>query len=194
MDVLRMWALILISCLPAAVIGLLFDEHLEALFYKPVPVAMALLVFGAAFLLLEHRLKGREFAVQTLEQLSPRLALYIGLFQVLAAVFPGTSRSGATIVGALLLGISRTVAAEYTFFLAIPVMFGASLLKALRFDGALSGQEGLLLTVGSLVAFGVSVLALRFLIQYVKKRDFVIFGWYRIALAAAVLLYFGFFA
>ena len=190
-DIWILWFKILVSCVPAAVIGILFDDELDALFYNPVSVSSALIVFGIAFIVIENRNRNRTPKVTGLSQITYQTALLIGVFQVIAAVFPGTSRSGATIVGALLIGVSRTVAAEYTFFLAIPVMFGASLLKLLKFGFAFTGTEFLLLTVGMAVSFAVSVFALRFLLGYVRKHDFRVFGWYRIALGIVVLLCLG---
>ncbi len=189
-DIWILWSKILVSCVPAAVIGLLFDDVLNALFYNPTCVALALILFGVAFLVIENWNKGRRPKVRKLSQITYQTALLIGVFQVIAAVFPGTSRSGATIVGALLIGVSRTVAAEYTFFLAIPVMFGASLLKVIKFGAAFTSSELTLLLVGMIVSFVVSLFVLRFLMGYIKKHDFKIFGWYRIVLGAVVLIYF----
>lgn len=191
MDIMTLWFKILISCVPAAVIGILFDEVFEKLFYNPVCIAIALIVFGVAFIMIETWNKGRKAKVNSLAEITYQTALLIGVFQVIAAIFPGTSRSGATIVGALLIGVSRTVAAEYTFFLAIPVMFGASLLKVVKFGFDFTGLELALLFIGTAVAFIVSVFILRFLMGYIKKHDFKIFGWYRIVLGIIVLLYFG---
>ena len=190
-DIWILWFKILVSCVPAAVIGILFDDVFDALFYNPVCVAIALIVFGVAFIIIENWNKERQPKVRKLSQITYQTALMIGVFQVIAAVFPGTSRSGATIVGALLIGVSRTVAAEYTFFLAIPVMFGASLLKVVKFGFAFTSLELTLLIVGTVVSFIVSLFVLRFLMGYIKKHDFKVFGWYRIALGAVVLLYFG---
>lgn len=190
MDILTLWFKILAACIPAAVIGVLFDDELDALFYHWYVVAGALIVFGVAFLVVENWNKGRKPAVTQLSQLSYQAALMIGAFQLLAAVFPGTSRSGATIVGALLIGISRPVAAEFTFFLAIPVMFGASLLKLLKFGMAFSSTELIALAAAMLTAFAVSVVVIKFLLSYIKKHDFKVFGWYRIALGALVFFYF----
>lgn len=189
-DVWALWFRILVSCVPAAVIGILFDDELDALFYNPVSVSLALIVFGIAFLVIEERNKGKSPKVTKLSQITYQTAAWIGVFQVIAAVFPGTSRSGATIVGALLIGVSRTVAAEYTFFLAIPVMFGASLLKIVKFGFGFTSMELALLLTGMAVSFVVSVFVLRFLMGYIKKHDFKVFGWYRIALGTVVLLYF----
>lgn len=186
-----LWFKILVSCVPAAVIGILFDDVFNELFYNPASVAIALIVFGVAFIVIENWNKGRRPRVRKLSQITYQTALLIGVFQVIAAVFPGTSRSGATIVGALLIGVSRTVAAEYTFFLAIPVMFGASLLKVVKFGFEFTSLELTLLIVGTLVSFIVSLFVLRFLMGYIKKHNFKIFGWYRIFLGIVVLLYFG---
>lgn len=192
-DIFEMWIKIVIACIPAAIIGLKFDDELNALFYNPTCVALALIAFGVAFLVIEKWNKGRKPKIRSLAELTYTSALLIGIFQVLAAVFPGTSRSGATIIGALLIGVSRTVAAEFTFFLAIPVMFGASLLKIVKFllaGTAISAMEIFLLLIGMVVAFVVSVLVIRFLMDYIKKHDFTVFGWYRIVLGVIVLLYF----
>ena len=187
-DIWALWFKILVSTIPAAVIGLLFDDLFNALFYNPVCVAMALIVFGIAFIIIERWHKGRTFEINSLSEITYKTALLIGIFQVIAAIFPGTSRSGATIVGALLIGVSRTVAAEYTFFLAIPVMFGASLLKVVKFGFSFTALEIGVLITGTFVSFAVSLLAVRFLMEYVKKHDFQLFGWYRIILGAIVLV------
>lgn len=189
-DIFVLWFKILAACVPAAVIGLVFDDVLDALFYNPWCVAIALIVFGIAFIVIENRNKNTTPKITELNQITYQTAFLIGVFQLLAAVFPGTSRSGATIAGALLIGVSRTVAAEFTFFLAIPVMLGASLLKVLKFEGPITGAETTILLVGMVVAFVVSVLVIRFLMSYIKKHDFKVFGWYRIVLGAAVLIYF----
>lgn len=189
-DIFVLWFKILAACIPAAVIGLAFDDVLDALFYNPWCVAIALIVFGIAFIVIENRNKNAVPKIRELHQITYQTAFLIGIFQLLAAVFPGTSRSGATIVGALLIGVSRTVAAEFTFFLAIPVMLGASLLKVLKFEGPITSAETIILLVGMVVAFLVSVFVIRFLMGYIKKHDFKVFGWYRIALGAAVLGYF----
>lgn len=191
MDIVMLWLKILVACVPAAVIGLLFSERFEALFYNYTTVAIALIVFGIAFLIIETRHQGKRAQVNSLSEITFQLALLIGVFQLIAAIFPGTSRSGATIVGALLLGVSRTVAAEFTFFLAIPVMFGASLLKIVQFGFHFTGMEAAILLTGMIVAFVVSVLVIKFLMGYIKKHDFKVFGWYRIVLGIIVLLYFG---
>lgn len=189
MDIMKLWFHILVSCVPAAVIGVLLDDVFDALFYNYFCVALALIVFGVAFLVIENWNKGRSPKITALADISYQTALLIGVFQLIAAIFPGTSRSGATIVGALLIGVSRTVAAEYTFFLAIPVMFGASLLKVVKFGFDFTGLELALLLIGTLVAFLVSLFVLRFLMGYIKKHDFKVFGWYRIALGILVLAY-----
>lgn len=191
MDIVILWLKILVSCVPAAVIGLLFDDVFNALFYNYFCVAVALIVFGVAFLVIESWNKNRTPKVMALADITYQTAFLIGAFQLIAAVFPGTSRSGATIVGALLIGVSRTVAAEYTFFLAIPVMFGASLLKVVKFGFAFTSLELLLLFAGCLTAFVVSLAVLKFLMGYIKRHDFKVFGWYRIVLGVLVLLYFG---
>ncbi|MFG6339009.1 MAG: undecaprenyl-diphosphate phosphatase [Lachnospiraceae bacterium] len=189
-NIFVLWFKILVACVPAAVVGLAFDDVLDALFYNPWCVAVALIVFGIAFILIENRNKKMTPRITELGDITYQTALMIGVFQLIAAVFPGTSRSGATIVGALLIGVSRTVAAEFTFFLAIPVMLGASLLKLLKFGFSFTGEELVILVVGMAVAFVVSVAVIRFLMGYIKKHDFKVFGWYRIALGALVLLYF----
>ncbi|MBD5503156.1 MAG: undecaprenyl-diphosphate phosphatase [Lachnospiraceae bacterium] len=189
-DIFVLWFKILVACIPAAVIGLAFDDVLDALFYNPWCVSIALIVFGIAFIVIENRNRSMKPKIRELSQITYQTALMIGVFQLLAAIFPGTSRSGATIVGALMIGVSRTVAAEFTFFLAIPVMLGASLLKIVKFGFNFTGAEAVILLVGMAVAFIVSVIVIRFLMGYIKKHDFKVFGWYRIVLGAAVLLYF----
>ena len=189
-DIFTLWFKILVACVPAAVIGLAFDDVLDALFYNPWCVAIALIVFGIAFIVIENKNKNASPQITELGQITYRTAFMIGVFQLIAAVFPGTSRSGATIVGALLIGVSRTVAAEFTFFLAIPVMLGASLLKIVKFGFDFTGAEAAILLTGMVSAFIVSVIVIRFLMGYIKKHDFKVFGWYRILLGAAVLLYF----
>lgn len=190
MRIINLWIKIIVACIPAAIIGLLFDDKINALFYNPTSVSIALIVFGVLFIVIENRNRRMRPRVTKLGQLTYQTAIIIGLFQVLAAVFPGTSRSGATIIGALLIGVSRTVAAEFTFFLAIPVMFGASLLKLVKFGFHFSGSEIGILVVGMVSAFIVSVIVIRFLMGYIKKHDFKVFGWYRIVLGIIVLLYF----
>ena len=189
-DTFSMWFKIVVACLPAAVVGLLFDDQLNALFYNPTTVAIMLIVFGILFIVVENYNKGKRPIINSLADITYTTAIIIGIWQLIAAVFPGTSRSGATIVGALLIGVSRTVAAEFTFFLAIPVMFGASALKLLKFGFSFTGNELILLVVGLVVAFVVSVIAIKFLMTYIKKNDFKVFGWYRIVLGIIVLAYF----
>ena len=191
-DIWQMWFKIIVACLPAAVVGVLFDEFFESLFYNGVCVAIALIVFGVGFILIENRNKGALVKINSLNEITYKTALIIGGFQLIAAIFPGTSRSGATILGALMIGVSRTVAAEFTFFLAIPVMFGASLLKIVKFGLTFTGNEMMILTAGMVTAFIVSVIVIKFLMGYIKKHDFKIFGWYRIILGILVLLYFCF--
>ena len=188
-NILNLWGKILVACIPAAIVGVLFDEVFEKLFYNYVCVAIALIVFGIAFIIIENKNKGKNSKINSLAELSYNTVLLIGIFQLIAAIFPGTSRSGATIVGALLLGVSRTVAAEFTFFLAIPVMFGASLLKLVKFSFAFTGMELAILLVGMIVAFITSMFIIKFLMSYIKKHDFKVFGWYRIVLGIIVLLY-----
>lgn len=190
METISMWLKILVSCIPAAIVGLLFDDEIDALFYNWQTVSVMLILFGIFFILIERYNRKKEPVMNSLNSLTYRAAVIIGLFQLIAAVFPGTSRSGATILGALLIGVSRTVAAEYTFFLAIPVMFGASALKLVKFGFDFTGQEFAILAVGMISAFVVSVLAIKFLMGYIKKHDFTVFGWYRIVLGALVILYF----
>lgn len=189
-DTLTMWLKIIVSCVPAAIVGVFFDDELEAVFYNWQTVSAALIIFGILFIIIEKRNKGREPRINSINDISYKTAAIIGIFQLIAAIFPGTSRSGATIVGALLIGVSRSVAAEYTFFLAVPVMFGASALKLVKFGFDFTSQELLILFVGLAVAFAVSILAIKFLMSYIKKHDFTVFGWYRIVLGAAVILYF----
>lgn len=189
-NILSLWGKILVACVPAAIVGVLFDEFFEKLFYNYVCVAIALIVFGIAFIVIENKNKGKSSKINSLAELSYNTVLLIGIFQLIAAIFPGTSRSGATIVGALLLGVSRTVAAEFTFFLAIPVMFGASLLKLVKFNFAFTGMELTILLVGMLVAFITSMFIIKFLMSYIKKHDFKVFGWYRIVLGIIVIFYF----
>lgn len=187
-DKFSMWFKILVACVPAAVVGVLFDDFLDELFYNYICVAIALIIFGVAFIVVEKFIKGKTPILTNLDELTYPQAFLIGAFQLVAAVFPGTSRSGATIVGSLAVGISREVAATFTFFLAIPVMLGASLLKILKYDGDVSGNEIALLLVGMVVAFVVSFVVIKWLMSYIKKNDFKPFGWYRIVLGALVLI------
>jgi undecaprenyl-diphosphatase len=193
-----LWGKIIVSCLPAAVIGIPFNDKIEELFYhndvsSVITIAAALIFYGILFIVIENRNKNSAPKINSLSQLTYKTAFCIGLFQVLSLI-PGTSRSGATIIGAILLGTSRTAAAEFTFFLSIPVMFGASFVKLLKFGFHFTGPELAVLFTGVVVAFIVSMLAIRFLMNYVKKHDYKIFGWYRIALGVVVLAYFLIFA
>ena len=187
-DIFILWFHIIVACIPAVIVGVTLDDWFEAHFYNYLTVAIMLILFGVAFILIENYNKTRKPKVTDPQNITYKLALYIGLFQLIAAIFPGTSRSGATIVGALLLGVSRTAAAEFTFYLAIPVMFGASLLKLLKYGLAFSPWELFLLVGGMAVAFVVSLFVIKFLMGYIKKHDFKVFGYYRIVLGAIVLL------
>jgi undecaprenyl-diphosphatase len=189
MDKIVLWLKIALACIPAIAIGLPFDDFMEEHFYNSTVVSIALIVYGVIFIILENRNAGRTPKIRDLESITFKQAFLIGVFQVLALI-PGTSRSGSTIIGGILLGASREVAAEFTFFLAIPVMFGASLLKLVKFGLAFTGAELAVLLVGMAVSFGVSVLAIKFLMGYIKKHDLKLFGWYRIGLGILVLLYF----
>lgn len=189
MDKMILWFKILVACLPAIAIGLPFDDILEEKLYNYVVVALMLILYGVLFLLIENYNARRTPTITSLDALTFRMAFFIGVFQVLSLI-PGTSRSGSTIIGGILLGASRTVAAEFTFFLAIPVMFGASLLKLVKFGFHFTGAEAAILLVGMMTAFVVSVLAIKFLMGYIKKHDFKAFGWYRIVLGVLVFGYF----
>lgn len=187
-DILIMWLKILIASVPAGIVGILWDDKFNELFYNYKTVAIMLVVFGLLFILIES--SGRRARINSIQDITYKAAFLIGIFQMIAAVFPGTSRSGATIIGALLLGIARPTAAEFTFFLAIPAMFGGSAVKLLKFGADFSSGEMGTLLLGMAVAFFVSLMAIKFLVSYVKKNDFKIFGWYRIVLGIIVLLYF----
>ena len=176
----QMWIKVLIACVPAAGV-------LDKIFYKPLPVAVMLIVYGVLFIIVENRNEGRKPAVRRISELDIKMLLWIGAFQMLALI-PGTSRSGATIVGALIIGVSREVAAEFTFFLAIPVMFGASALKLIKFGFHFTAAEFGFLMLGCVVSFGMSVIAIKFLMNYIKKNDFKVFGYYRIILGALIIL------
>ena len=191
-DIFILWFKILAACIPAAAVGLLWDEVFEKYFYNMVSVAIALIVVGIAFIFVEKKNKDKKPRVNSLSEITFKDAVLIGVFQLLAAIFPGTSRSGSTIMGGLAIGISRPVIAEFTFFLAIPVMFGASLLKIAKFGLAFSASQAVLLITAMIVAFVVSVIVIKFLMGYIKKHDFKVFGWYRIVLGIIVLLYFAF--
>ena len=191
MPVIINWCKIVVSCLPAIVFVVLgLDETCDRLFYNPVCVAVALIVFGVAFILVENHNAAKQARVEQMRDITFQMAILIGLFQLLAAAFPGTSRSGATIIGALLIGVSRKAASEFTFILAIPVMLGASLLKLMDFGLHLTGTEWAVLLSGMVSAFLVSVVVIKFLLGYIRKHDFKVFGWYRIGLGVVVLLYF----
>ncbi|MBE6650712.1 MAG: undecaprenyl-diphosphate phosphatase [Ruminococcaceae bacterium] len=186
-DIFTLWIKIIISCIPAAVIGILFEDTFDRLFYNATSVAIALITFGILFIFTEMFNK-KSPKINSVAEITVKTAVLIGVFQVIAAVFPGVSRSGATILGALLIGVSRTVAAEYTFYLAVPVMAGASLLKLMKFGFDFTLYEIIYLLVGMVTAFVVSILAIKFLIGYVKKHDFKAFGIYRIILGILVLI------
>ena len=189
-DTFSMWFKILVACVPAAVVGILFEDELDRLFYNYWTVAFALIVFGVLFIIIEHQNKDVVPKVNSIAQITYPMAFCIGAFQLIAAVFPGTSRSGATILGAIIIGISRTVAAEFTFFLAVPVMLGASLLKILKFGLVFSASEVVLLLVGMVVAFVVSIVVIKLLLGYIRRHSFTVFGWYRIILGIVVLAFF----
>ena len=184
----QLWYKVILACVPAAVIGLLFNKFMEEHFMTAPVVAATLIFYGVMFLVVETYNKRRTPRVREIERLDYKTAFIIGLFQVLSLV-PGTSRSGATILGGILFGTSRYVAAEFTFFLAIPVMFGASLLKMVKFGWHYTGSEILILVVGMATAFVVSILSIKFLLRYIKNNDFKAFGWYRIVLGIIVVLY-----
>lgn len=204
MDAFWMWVKIAVACLPAVAYGVLLDDMVGELFARELPrsgvtlqvivVAVMLALVGALFIIIERKNKDRAPKINNLSEMTYKAALFIGVCQLVAAALPGTSRSGATILGAILIGVSRTTAAEFTFFLAIPVMFGASLLKVVKFGFDFTSQELVLLLVGTVAAFVVSLFVLRFLMGYIKKHDFKAFGWYRIVLGILVLAYFGFLA
>lgn len=196
MDVMGMWGKVAVGCIPAVVIGLPFDDLFEEYFYNYQSVSVALIVFGIAFLIVENKNKKLKPKVNSVAQMSLQTAFIIGIFQLIAGIFPGTSRSGATIVGALMLGVSRTTAAEFTFFMAVPVMFGASLLKVVKYmlEGlTLNLAEWAVLLTGCVSAFLISVAAIKFLMGYIRKNSFKVFGWYRIVLGLLVLGYFSMF-
>ncbi len=189
-DTFSLWFKVVVACIPGAIVTILFDDYIEAHFHTPVVIASTLILYGIAFIAIEVWNKKRVPSIRHLSDITYKTALIIGLFQVLS-IIPGTSRSGATIVGALLIGVSRVAAAEFTFFLAVPVMFGLSALKILKFGFTFTGIETLTLGLGMTIAFLVSVLVIKFLMSYIKKHDFKVFGWYRILLGIIVLLYFG---
>ena len=186
-DTFQLWMTVVVACIPGAVVTLLFDDYIEAHLHTPLVISLALIIYGIAFIAIEAWNKKRTPTTVRVEDISYKTAFLIGLFQVLS-IIPGTSRSGATIVGALLIGVSRVAAAEFTFFLAVPVMFGLSAIKILQFGLSFTGEELTVLLVGSAVAFLVSVLVIKFLMGYIKKHDFTVFGIYRIALGILVIL------
>ena len=186
----QIWIKVVIGCVPAGVIGILLDDWIDKVFYHWYVVALMLIVYGVLFIVVENYQRGKEPKATKFSQLSIQMVLIIGVFQMLAMI-PGTSRSGATIVGALLIGVSRSLAAEYTFFLAIPVMLGASLLKLVKFGFGFTAMQLVVLLVGMVVSFAVSIVAIKFLMSYIKKNDFKVFGYYRIVLGILVFLFFG---
>lgn len=191
-ETFSLWFKVVVACIPGAVVTLLFDDYVEANFQTPTVIAIALIFYGVLFILIENWNKKRTPKTLELQDITYKTAFIIGLFQVLSIV-PGTSRSGSTIIGALTIGVSRVAAAEFTFFLAVPVMIGMSLIKIAKFvmgGYAMTGAEALILAVGCVVAFAVSILVIKFLMSYIKKKDFKVFGWYRIVLGVVVLLYF----
>lgn len=190
-DIMTLWFKIIVACIPAAIVGLMFEDVIDKLFYNYQTVAITLVLYGVIFIVIEKLFKNRKPSIHSLDELTYKTALGIGLFQLLALI-PGTSRSGATIIGAMLIGSSRGIAAQFTFFLAIPVMFGASLIKILGFGLFFTTQEVITLIVGMLVAFIVSIISIKFLVAYIKKNDFQLFGYYRIILGLIVMLYFAF--
>lgn len=188
-DIFSMWFKVVVACIPGAIVTLLFDDYIDAHLHTPLVIALALIFYGIAFIIIENWNKTRTPKVNELSEITYKTAFIIGLFQVLS-IIPGTSRSGATIIGSLLIGVSRSAAAEFTFFLAVPVMLGLSAIKVLKYGIAFSTGELLVLGTGTLVAFIVSIFVIMFLMNYIKKHDFKIFGWYRIVLGIIVLLYF----
>lgn len=186
-DTFSLWLKVVVACIPGAVVTLLFDDYIEAHLHTPLVIAAALIFYGIAFIVIEIWNKNRKPRIRQLSDITYQTALLIGLFQVLS-IIPGTSRSGATIVGALLIGVSRVAAAEFTFFLAVPVMFGLSAIKLLKFGFGFTGTELLILLLGMAVAFVVSIIVIKFLMGYIKKHDFKVFGWYRIAVGILILI------
>jgi undecaprenyl-diphosphatase len=189
-DTLVLWSKIILACMPAAIIGLLVDDILDEYLMNGFVVAATLIIYGVLFLVIENRNQYKSFDVQKVGDISYQTALYVGLFQLLALI-PGTSRSGSTILGAMILGCSRAASAEFSFFLGIPVMFGASLLKIVKYGANFSGPQVFYLILGMVVAFVVSIYAIKFLMGYIRQHDFKFFGYYRIVLGTVVILYFG---
>ena len=186
----KMWVKIIVASIPAGVVGILWDDVFTKYFYNYQTVAIMLILVGVVFILVERANKNKVARVDSIDDISYGQAFMIGVFQMIAAIFPGTSRSGSTIVGSLMLGISRTAAAEFTFFLAVPAMFGGSAIKILKYSGGFNSAEVALLAIGMIVAFVLSIIAIKFLMSYIKKHDFKVFGWYRIILGIAVIGYF----
>ncbi|WP_288619325.1 undecaprenyl-diphosphate phosphatase [uncultured Eubacterium sp.] len=186
----KMWVKIIVASIPAGVVGILWDDVFTKYFYNYQTVAIMLILVGVVFIIIERANKNKMAKVDSIDDISYGQAFLIGVFQMIAAIFPGTSRSGSTIVGSLMLGISRTAAAEFTFFLAVPAMFGGSAIKILKYSGGFNSAEVALLAIGMIVAFVLSIIAIKFLMSYIKKHDFKVFGWYRIILGIAVIGYF----
>lgn len=189
-DTLSMWCKVIIACIPGAIVTLLFDDFIEAHLHTPLIISLMLIIYGIGFIIVENHNKKSIPKIEYLSDITYKSAFIIGLFQVLS-IIPGTSRSGSTIIGALIIGVSRVAAAEFTFFLAVPVMFGYSLLKMLKFGFAFTSSELIVLLVGMAVAFIVSIIVIKFLMSYIKKHDFKVFGWYRIVLGIILIIYFG---
>ena len=187
-DKFTMWFKILVACIPAVIVGVLFDDYLDELFYNYICVSIMLILFGIGFIVVEKWVEDKEPYVKSVDDITYPQALLIGAFQLIAAVFPGTSRSGSTIVGSLAMGISREAAAKFTFFLAIPVMMGASLLKILKYEGDVSGTEIATLVIGMVVAFVVSWVVIKKFMAFIKKHNFTVFGWYRIVIGILFLI------
>ena len=186
----KMWVKIIVASIPAGVVGILWDDVFTKYFYNYQTVAIMLILVGVVFIIIERSNKNKKAKIDSIDDISYGQAFLIGVFQMIAAIFPGTSRSGSTIVGSLMLGISRTAAAEFTFFLAVPAMFGGSAIKILKYSGGFNSAEVALLAIGMIVAFVLSIIAIKFLMSYIKKHDFKVFGWYRIILGIAVIGYF----
>ena len=186
----KMWVKIIVASIPAGVVGILWDDVFTNYFYNYQTVAIMLILVGVVFIIIERSNKNKIAKIDSIDDISYGQAFLIGVFQMIAAIFPGTSRSGSTIVGSLMLGISRTAAAEFTFFLAVPAMFGGSAIKILKYSGGFNSAEVALLAIGMIVAFVLSIIAIKFLMSYIKKHDFKVFGWYRIILGIAVIGYF----
>ena len=186
----KMWVKIIVASIPAGVVGILWDDVFTKYFYNYQTVAIMLILVGVVFIIIERSNKNKIAKIDSIDDISYGQAFLIGVFQMIAAIFPGTSRSGSTIVGSLMLGISRTAAAEFTFFLAVPAMFGGSAIKILKYSGGFNSAEVALLAIGMIVAFVLSIIAIKFLMSYIKKHDFKVFGWYRIILGIAVIEYF----